>query len=84
MAEQNAEFNIAKGNFRISEKFSSRNTTQPGPRYTSYPTAPVWNDNFGVKDLESAYSDADAARRRSRSTCIFPTAKAFVYFAHAM
>jgi oxygen-independent coproporphyrinogen III oxidase len=60
MAEQNAEFNIAKENFRVSEDFLAKYNT-PGPRYTSYPTAPVWNDNFGVKDLESAYSDADAA-----------------------
>ena len=60
MAEQSAEFNIAKENFRISEDFLAKYNT-PGPRYTSYPTAPVWNDNFGVKDLESAYSDADAA-----------------------
>nr|HEV7954290.1 oxygen-independent coproporphyrinogen III oxidase [Candidatus Acidoferrales bacterium] len=60
MAEQSAEFNIAKENFRITEDFLAKYNT-PGPRYTSYPTAPVWNDNFGVKDLESAYSDADAA-----------------------
>ena len=60
MAEQSAEFNIAKENFRISEDFLAKYNT-PGPRYTSYPTAPVWNDNFGVKDLEIAYSDADAA-----------------------
>ena len=60
MAEQSAEFNIAKENFRISEDFLAKYNT-PGPRYTSYPTAPAWNDNFGVKDLENAYSDADAA-----------------------
>src|SRR3984885_15899497 len=60
MAEANAEFNIAKENFRVSEDFLAKYNT-PGPRYTSYPTAPAWNDNFGVKDLESAYSDADAA-----------------------
>ncbi len=34
---------------------------QPGPRYTSYPTAPVWNDNFGPADLEAAHADADRA-----------------------
>jgi oxygen-independent coproporphyrinogen-3 oxidase len=59
MAEQNAEFNIAKENFRISEDFLAKYNT-PGPRYTSYPTAPVWNDNFGVADLERAYDEADA------------------------
>jgi oxygen-independent coproporphyrinogen-3 oxidase len=59
MAEQSAEFNIAKENFRISEDFLAKYNT-PGPRYTSYPTAPVWNDNFGVADLERAYGEADA------------------------
>ena len=24
---------------------------RPGPRYTSYPTAPVWKDDFGPDDL---------------------------------
>jgi oxygen-independent coproporphyrinogen III oxidase len=26
---------------------------QPGPRYTSYPTAPVWKDDFGPEDFEN-------------------------------
>src|ERR1700722_19062342 len=25
---------------------------RPGPRYTSYPTAPVWKDDFGPDDFE--------------------------------
>jgi oxygen-independent coproporphyrinogen-3 oxidase len=37
---------------------------QPGPRYTSYPTAPVWTDSFGPEDwgaaLERANADKDA------------------------
>jgi oxygen-independent coproporphyrinogen III oxidase len=32
---------------------------RPGPRYTSYPTAPVWKDDFGPSDLESSYARAD-------------------------
>jgi oxygen-independent coproporphyrinogen III oxidase len=32
---------------------------RPGPRYTSYPTAPVWVDTFGPADYESAMADAD-------------------------
>src|SRR5580658_4843677 len=32
---------------------------RPGPRYTSYPTAPVWKDDFGPSDLETAYRLAD-------------------------
>jgi oxygen-independent coproporphyrinogen-3 oxidase len=35
---------------------------RPGPRYTSYPTAPVWNDSFGVSDLVTAHHDAEKAK----------------------
>jgi oxygen-independent coproporphyrinogen III oxidase len=33
---------------------------RPGPRYTSYPTAPVWKDDFGPSELEESYARADA------------------------
>src|SRR5215470_17032994 len=33
---------------------------QPGPRYTSYPTAPEWDDAFGAADLREAIERADA------------------------
>ena len=33
---------------------------RPGPRYTSYPTAPVWKDDFGPDDLEKSFARADA------------------------
>ena len=32
---------------------------RPGPRYTSYPTAPVWKDDFGPGDLEEHFARAD-------------------------
>src|ERR1700730_1998857 len=35
---------------------------RPGPRYTSYPTAPVWKDDIGPGDLEKFYVQADAER----------------------
>jgi oxygen-independent coproporphyrinogen-3 oxidase len=35
---------------------------RPGPRYTSYPTTPVWKDDFGPDDLEKYYARAEAAR----------------------
>jgi oxygen-independent coproporphyrinogen-3 oxidase len=41
----------------ILEKYN-----RPGPRYTSYPTAPVWKDDFGPDDLEQYYERADARR----------------------
>jgi len=33
---------------------------RPGPRYTSYPTAPVWKDDFGPGDLEDSFAKAEA------------------------
>jgi len=33
---------------------------QPGPRYTSYPTAPIWKDDFGPDDFEAYAARADA------------------------
>ena len=41
---------------RMLEKYN-----RPGPRYTSYPTAPVWKDDFGPDDLEGFYASAEAA-----------------------
>ncbi len=35
----------------ISEAFLAK-YNRPGPRYTSYPTAPVWQDNIGPGDLD--------------------------------
>jgi oxygen-independent coproporphyrinogen III oxidase len=45
----------------VSEEFLAR-YNRPGPRYTSYPTAPVWNDSFGPNDLERVHAAADEAR----------------------
>src|SRR5262249_31128317 len=47
--------------FRVSEEFLAK-YNRPGPRYTSYPTAPVWRDDFGPDDLEASYKQAEAAR----------------------
>src|SRR5690348_13483386 len=35
---------------------------QPGPRYTSYPTAPEWDDEFGERDLREAIGKVNAGR----------------------
>jgi len=42
----------------VGEEFVNR-YNRPGPRYTSYPTAPVWVDTFGPADFEAAMEDAD-------------------------
>ena len=33
---------------------------QPGPRYTSYPTAPEWDDRFGPAELRDVFHEANA------------------------
>jgi oxygen-independent coproporphyrinogen III oxidase len=32
---------------------------KPGPRYTSYPTAPEWDDSFGESELRAAFEEAN-------------------------
>src|SRR5258708_31294194 len=39
----------------ILEKYN-----QPGPRYTSYPTAPEWDDSFGPEQLRQVFHEANA------------------------
>src|ERR1700752_3158743 len=46
---------------RVSEEFLER-YNRPGPRYTSYPTAPVWNDSFGPAELQKVHEEAERAR----------------------
>jgi oxygen-independent coproporphyrinogen-3 oxidase len=50
----------AREELRVSEEFLAR-YNRPGPRYTSYPTAPVWNEAFGPDDLEKVHQEADRA-----------------------
>lgn len=42
----------------ISDAFL-RKYNRPGPRYTSYPTAPVWKEDFGPDDLEKYFARAE-------------------------
>ncbi len=46
---------------RVGEEFLAK-YNRPGPRYTSYPTAPVWNDAFGPDDLEKVHGEAERAK----------------------
>jgi oxygen-independent coproporphyrinogen III oxidase len=54
-------FEQMREELRVSEEFLAR-YNRSGPRYTSYPTAPVWNDAFGPADLEAVHAEADAAK----------------------
>src|SRR5436853_7933801 len=49
------------GELHVGAEFLSK-YNRPGPRYTSYPTAPVWNDAFGPADLEKVHEQAERAR----------------------
>ena len=46
---------------RVSQEFLAK-YNRPGPRYTSYPTAPVWNDAFGPDDLERVHRQSEQAK----------------------
>jgi oxygen-independent coproporphyrinogen-3 oxidase len=61
MGDSNLHLQLNRERFDISEAFLAK-YNRPGPRYTSYPTAPVWQDNFGPDDLEQFYAGANAAR----------------------
>jgi len=41
---------------------------RPGPRYTSYPTAPVWKDDFGPADFEEY---CERAERRATPVSLY-------------
>ena len=60
MADSNVHLQLDQENFSISEDFLNK-YNRPGPRYTSYPTAPLWRDDFGPDDLEAVFAKADAA-----------------------
>ena len=44
---------------RVDEELILR-MAKPGPRYTSYPTAPEWSDEFGEADAQAALERASA------------------------
>jgi oxygen-independent coproporphyrinogen-3 oxidase len=60
MSDTSFHLQLNRERFEISEAFLQK-YNRPGPRYTSYPTAPVWQANFGPDDLEQYYATANAA-----------------------
>jgi len=56
----NPNLEQAQSELQVNAEFLAR-YNRPGPRYTSYPTAPVWNDGFGPADLEKVHEVADRA-----------------------
>src|SRR5947209_3618008 len=55
---ESLDFNINGERLAVSpttlEKYN-----QPGPRYTSYPTAPEWDDRFGKPEFRAALDEAN-------------------------
>ena len=41
-----------------------------GPRYTSYPTAPVWGDGYGPQDFREELARDDATPTLGQATAI--------------
>ena len=61
MTISNPSLDQMRAELHVGEEFLAR-YNRPGPRYTSFPTAPVWNDSFGPDDLEQVHSEADRAK----------------------
>ena len=61
MTVANPSLQQIREELRVGEEFLAR-YNRPGPRYTSYPTAPVWNDSFGPDDLERVHEEAERVR----------------------
>ncbi len=61
MALMNPNLREMRDALSVGEEFVNR-YNKPGPRYTSFPTAPVWTESFGPKDFEDAMAAAEAKR----------------------
>src|SRR5687767_8640720 len=71
-------FNICGEHVETSQSLIEK-YNRPGPRYTSYPTVPVWNEQFSAADYQQAISTRDSQRPLSlyfhlpfcQSLCLF-------------
>jgi oxygen-independent coproporphyrinogen-3 oxidase len=55
------DINIQTATLNVTEAILERYNV-PGPRYTSYPTAPEWVDSFGADDFERAFIESNARK----------------------
>jgi oxygen-independent coproporphyrinogen-3 oxidase len=58
---ESLDINIQTETLNVTEAILERYNV-PGPRYTSYPTAPEWTDAFGPEDLERALVQSNSRR----------------------
>ncbi len=79
--DESLSINIQTERLKVTEAILERYNV-PGPRYTSYPTAPEWVDAFGPDDFARAISESNARRHAPplslyihlpfcRSLCLF-------------
>jgi oxygen-independent coproporphyrinogen-3 oxidase len=54
------DIRIQSETLSVSEEILARYNV-PGPRYTSYPTAPEWTESFGPQDYEQALKQSNEA-----------------------
>src|SRR5713226_1108371 len=59
MSDADIHLRLERERFLITKEFLNK-YNRPGPRYTSYPTAPVWNESFGPDDFERVLADSNA------------------------
>ncbi len=59
---QSLNINIQSETLNVSREVLDRYNV-PGPRYTSYPTAPEWADSFGPEDYEKSLIESNRGGR---------------------
>ena len=60
--KQSLDINIQGETLNVTREILDRYNV-PGPRYTSYPTAPEWADSFGPADYEKSLSESNQGGR---------------------
>lgn len=58
--ETAVEINLFGESFVLSSSMLEKYNTH-GPRYTSYPTAPMWQDSFGAAEFDAALRETNTA-----------------------
>ncbi len=60
-SDESLNINIQTETLNVTGEILDRYNV-PGPRYTSYPTAPEWTDSYGPANYEKTLEDSNAAR----------------------
>ncbi len=60
-SDQSIDINIQSETLNVTGEILDRYNV-PGPRYTSYPTAPEWTDTYGPDDYDRTLEESNLAR----------------------